>query len=176
MTAKPFCSRCIPIKLTSYPICFYSTLHLPQSHSNFSCGHFKCTLFFSKYVFLLKVFSLCKGRTLYLCFLMVPLSLLYKTFLCPLLTYASSRWYLFFALPTLSSWNAFHQVAGRAITGCISSFSIPLLIYEASLPSLRVTLTHFAMSSYEGALCIPTSYLILGLAKLGVKPRLSRSS
>ena len=44
----------------------------------------------------------------------------------------------------------------------------------ASLPPLRVTLTHFALSSYERALCLPTSYSISGLARLGVKTRLSR--
>ena len=59
--------------------------------------------------------------------------------------------------------------------GTVSSF-IPLLLCEASLPPLRVTLTHFTFSSYEGALCLPTSFPISGLARLGVKPRLYRSS
>ena len=56
------------------------------------------------------------------------------------------------------------------------SSPIPFLLTEASLPPLRVTLTHFALSSYERALRLPTSFLISGLARLGVKPRLCRSS
>ena len=36
--------------------------------------------------------------------------------------------------------------------------------------------THFTLSSDEWALCLPTSFSISGLARLGVKPRLSRSS
>ena len=53
---------------------------------------------------------------------------------------------------------------------------IPLLLSEAFLPSLRVTLTHFTLSSYERALRLPTSFPISGLARLRVKPRLCRSS
>ena len=51
-----------------------------------------------------------------------------------------------------------------------------LLLSEASLPPLRVTLTHFTLLSYERALRLPTSFPISGLARLGVKPRLCRSS
>ena len=69
-----------------------------------------------------------------------------------------------------------HRAASRAITGCLSSSPIPLLLSEASLPPLRVTLTHFTLFSYERALRLPTSFPISGLAKLAVKPRLCRSS
>ena len=41
---------------------------------------------------------------------------------------------------------------------------------------MRVTLTHFTLLSYERALRLPTSFTIPGLARLGVKPRLCRSS
>ena len=68
-----------------------------------------------------------------------------------------------------------HRVASRAITGCPSSSFIPLLLSKASLPPLRVILTHFTLSSYERALRLPTSFPISGLARLGVKPRLCRS-
>ena len=54
--------------------------------------------------------------------------------------------------------------------------TIPLLLTEASLPPLRVTLTHFTLFSHERALRLPTSFSISGLARLGVKPRLCRSS
>ena len=63
-----------------------------------------------------------------------------------------------------------------AITGFLLSSPIPLLLSEASLPPLRVTLTHFIVLSYEWALRLPTSFPISGLARLGVKPRLCRSS
>ena len=69
-----------------------------------------------------------------------------------------------------------HRAVSRAITGCLSFFPIPLLPSEASRPSLRVTLTHSTLSSYERALRMSTSLPISGLARLGVKPRLCRSS
>ena len=69
-----------------------------------------------------------------------------------------------------------HRAASRTIYGWPSSSPIPLLLSEASLPPLRVTLTHFTLLSYERALRLQTSFLILGLARLGVKPRLCRSS
>ena len=69
-----------------------------------------------------------------------------------------------------------HRAASRAITGCLSSSPISLLLTEASVPPLRVTLTHFTLLSYERALRLPTSFLISGLARLGVKPRLCRLS
>ena len=68
-----------------------------------------------------------------------------------------------------------HRAASRAITGCLSSSPNPLLFTEAFLPPLRVTLTHFTLSSYKQALRLPTSFPISGLARLGVKPRLCRS-
>ena len=69
-----------------------------------------------------------------------------------------------------------HRAASRAITGCLSSSPIPLLLSEASLLPLRVTLTHFTLLSYERALRLPTCFPISGLARLVVKPRLCRSS
>ena len=68
-----------------------------------------------------------------------------------------------------------HRMTSRAITGGLSSSPIPLLS-EASRPFLRVTLTHFALSYYERALRLPTSFPISDLARLAVKPRLSRFS
>ena len=64
-----------------------------------------------------------------------------------------------------------HRAANRLISGCLSSSPIPLLLSEASLPPPQVTLNHFARSSYERALRIPTSFPISGLARLGVKSR-----
>ena len=93
-----------------------------------------------------------------------------------LLTYASPGWFPFLSATNFTKLERLHRAASRAITGCLSSSPIPLLLSEASLPPLRVTLTHFTLLSYERALRLPTSFPISGLARLGVKPRLCRSS
>ena len=104
------------------------------------------------------------------------LSVLYKSFLRSLLTYASPGWFPFLSATNITKLERLHRAASRAITGCLSSSPIPLLLTEASLPPLRVTLTHFTLYSHERALRLPTSFPISGLARLGVKPRLCRSS
>ena len=104
------------------------------------------------------------------------LSVLYKSFLRSLLTYASPGWFPFLSATNITKLERLHRAASRAITGCLSSSPIPLLLTAASLPPLRVTLTHFTLFSHERALRLPTSFPISGLARLGVKPRLCRSS
>ena len=103
------------------------------------------------------------------------LFLLCKSFLRSLLTYASPEWFPFLSVTNFTKLERLHRAASRAITGCLSSSAIQLLFSEASLPPLRVTLTHFTFSSYERALRLPTSFPISGLARLGVKPRLYKS-
>ena len=104
------------------------------------------------------------------------LSLLYKSFLRPLLTYASPGWFPFLSATNITKLERLHRAASRAISGCLWSSPILLLLTKASLSPLRVTPTHFTLISYERALCLPTSIPISGLARLGVKPRLCRSS
>ena len=104
------------------------------------------------------------------------LSLLYKSFLRPLLTYASPGWIPFLSATNFTKLERLHRAASRVITGCLSSSPIPLFLSEASLPLLRVTLTHCTLLSYERALRLPTSFPISGLARLGVRPRLCSSS
>ena len=104
------------------------------------------------------------------------LSVLYNAFLRSLLTYASPGWFPFLRATNITKLERLHRAASRAITGCVSSSPIPLLLSEASIPPLRVTLTHFTLFSYERALRLPTSFPISGLARLEVKPRLCRSS
>ena len=94
----------------------------------------------------------------------------------PLLTYASPGWFPFLSVTNITKLDRLHQAASRAITGCLLSIPISLLLCEVSLPALRVTLTHFAKSCHDQAICLPTSFPISGLARLGVKPRLYRSS
>ena len=117
-----------------------------------------------------------QGLTLYLCVFIRPLSFLSKAFLRPLLTYALPGRFPFLSVTNITKLECLHRAASRAITDCLSSSPIPLFLFEASLPSPRVTLTHFTLSSYERALRLPTSFPISGLARLGVKPRICRLS
>ena len=88
------------------------------------------------------------------------LSVLYKSFLRPVLTYASPGWFPFLSATNITKLERLHRAASHAITGCLSSSPIPFLLSEASLPPLRVTLAHFTLSFYERALCLPTSFPI----------------
>ena len=103
------------------------------------------------------------------------LSLLYKAFIWPLITYVSLGWFPFVSATDITKLEHLHRAASRAITGCLSSL-IPLLLSEDSLPSLQVTLTHFALSFYERKLCLPTFFPISNLARHEMKLRLCRSS
>ena len=104
------------------------------------------------------------------------LSLLYKAFLRPLLTYASPGWFPFLNVTNCTILERLHRANSCIVTGCLSSSPIPLVFSEASLPPLRVTLTHFSHLLYDRALRLKTSFPISDLAILGVKPRLCRSS
>ena len=95
------------------------------------------------------------------------LFLLYRAFLRPLLTYALPGWFPFLSATNFTKLERLHRAASRAITGCLSSSPIPLLLTEASLPPLRITLTHFTLLSYERALRLPASFPISGLARHG---------
>ena len=142
---------------------------------------FDCTLSFSKQVSSLKAKFFPRLKAL--CCISASswgpskksLSLLYKSFLHPLLTFASPRWFPFLSATNFTKVECLHRAASRAITGCLLLSPLPLLLTEASLPLLRVTLTHFTLFSYERALRLPTSFPISGLARLEVKPRLCRS-
>ena len=73
----------------------------------------------------------------------------------------------FQSVTNINKLERLRRAASRANPRCLSSSPIPLLYL-----SLRVTLTHFTLSFYERALCLPTSLPISGLSRLGVKPRL----
>ena len=107
---------------------------------------------------------------------MGPLSLRYKAFLGPLLTYASPGWFPFWSVTNITKLERLHRASSRAIIRCLSTSPIPLLLCDTSLPPLQVSLTHFALSSHKRALRFPTFLPISGLARLEVKPRLCRSS
>ena len=96
---------------------------------------------------------------LYLCFLMETyketLSLLYKPFPQPLLTYASPKWLPLLSTTNITTWECFHRAASHAIYRYFSFSPISLLLY---LP-------------YKSP-----SFHISGLARLGAKPRFCRFS
>ena len=71
-----------------------------------------------------------------------------------------------------------YQIGTPSPSGQSRHHRLPLVLpySTSSLPPLRVTLTNFTLISYERALRLPTSFPISGLARLGVKPRLCRSS
>ena len=157
-----------------------SRLHLNPTPTFFGVT-FDCTLSFSKHVSLLKAkfFPRLKALRCISASSWGPskesLSVLYKAFLRPHLTYASPGWFPFSSVTNFTKLERLHRAASHAITGCLSSSSIPLLLSEASLPPLRVILTHFTLLFYERALRLPTSFSISGFARPGVKPRLCRS-
>ena len=69
-----------------------------------------------------------------------------------------------------------HRSSCRVITGCLSSFPIPLLHIEALLPPLRVTLTHQSLSFFERALRLPSTFPIASLANYNPRTRLKKDS
>ena len=107
---------------------------------------------------------------------MESLSVLYKALLQPLPHICFTRMVSFPKRYQYYQIGTPPKAASRAITGCHPSSPISLLLSEASVPPLRVTLNHFTLSSYKRALRLPTSFPISGLARLEVKPRLCRSS
>ena len=77
------------------------------------------------------------------------LSLQYKAFLWPLLTYASLGWFPFLRVTNITKLECHHRAASRTIIGCLSSSPIPLLLSEAFLPpyeSLLLTSLFFLIS------------------------------
>ena len=66
------------------------------------------------------------------------LSLLYKAFLRPLFTYALIGWLPILGVTNIIKLEGFYEVPSRAITACLLCSPIPLVLFEASLPYLRV--------------------------------------
>ena len=157
-------------------------IQLPlQSHSNFLGVTFDHTLSFSKHVSSLKAKFFLRFKVLRCIFayswgLSKRSLFLLKAVLPLLLTYTSTGWFPFRSATNVTKLEGFHQATNRAITSCLPLSPMQLLFSEASLPPLRVILTHFTPTSYERALRLPTSFPIPGLARLGVKPRFLRSS
>ena len=103
------------------------------------------------------------------------LSLLYKAFVLPVLTYASLGWFPFLCNTATNHLEVLHRAACRVITGCLSSTPSSLLLLEAHLPPLKLTLEHQALSSFEHALRLPPDFSSLyALATRNVPCRLKK--
>ena len=100
---------------------------------------FDCTLCFSKHVSSLKAKFFPRLKTLR-CISASSwgpskesLSVLYKSFLRSLLTYASPGWFPFLSATNITKLERLHRAASRAITGCLSSslslYYSPRLLY-----------------------------------------------
>ena len=86
------------------------------------------------------------------------LSLLYKAFVRPVLTYASPGWFPFLCNTATNHLEVLHRAACRVITGCLSSTPSSLLLLEAKLPPLKLTLEHQTLYSFECAVRLPPDF------------------
>ena len=103
------------------------------------------------------------------------LSLLYKAFVRLVLTYASPGWFPFLCITTTNYLEVLHRAACRVITGCLSSTPSSVLLLEAQLPPLKLTLEHQALSSFDCALRLPPDFSSLyALATRNVPCRLKK--
>ena len=102
---------------------------------------FDCTLSFSKHVSSLKAkfFPHLEALRCISAFSWGPskesLSVLYKSILQSLLTCASPGWFPFLSATNIIKLERLHRAASRAITGCLSSSPIVLLLSEAFFTS-----------------------------------------
>ena len=92
-----------------------------------------------------------------------------------MLTYASPGWFPFLCDTATNHLEVLHRAACRVITGCLSSTPSSLLLLEAQLPLLKLTLEHQALSSFERALHLPPDFSSLyALATRNVPCRLKK--
>ena len=96
-------------------------------------------------------------------------SLLYKAFVLPVLTYASPGWFPFLCNTATNHLEVLHRAACRVITGCLFSTPSSLLLLEAQLPPLKLTLEHQTLYSFERALRLPPDFS--SLYALAIKKR-----
>ena len=103
------------------------------------------------------------------------LSLLNKAFVRPVLTYASSGWFPFLCNTATNHLEVLHRAACRVITGCLSSTPSSLLLLEAQLRPLKLTLEHQTLYFFERALRLPPDFSSLyALAIRNVPCRLNK--
>ena len=93
----------------------------------------------------------------------------------PVLTYASPGWFPFLCNTATNHLEVLHRAACRVITGCLSSTPSSLLLLEAQLPPLKLTLEHQTLYSFERGLRLPPDFSSLyALATRNVPCRLKK--
>ena len=75
-----------------------------------------------------------------------------------MLTFASPGWFPFLCNTATNHLEVLHRAACRVITGCLSSTPSSLLLLEAQLPPLKLTLEHQTLYSFERALRLPPDF------------------
>ena len=121
---RPPSSRWIPTKITSSPISSYSASTFASIPLQLFLGSpsTALTLSFSKHVSLLKAKFFPRFKALLCisasswCPSKESISVLYKSFLRPLLTYASPGWFPILSATNLTKLERLHRAASRAIT------------------------------------------------------------
>ena len=135
----------------------------PQSHTT------QCSKFYPRHKALRSVATASWGPT------KESLSLLCKAFVRSVLTYASPGWFPFLCNTATNHSEVLHRAACRVITGCLSSTPSSLLLLEAQLPPLKLTLEHLDLSSFKRALRLPPDFSSLyALATSNVPCRLKK--
>ena len=92
-----------------------------------------CSKFYPRYKALRSIATASSGPT------KESLSLLYKAFVRPVLSYASPGWFPFLCNTATHHLEVLHRAACRVITGCLPSTHSSLLLLEAQLPPLKPT-------------------------------------
>ena len=147
---RPLSFQWMPTYLTSCPTSFYLiSLQLSLGSPSTALFPFLNISLMAKFFPRLKIFRCIFGSSWGPSKL--SLSLLYKAFLRPLFAYASPGWFPLLSATDLSKLERLHRAASHAISSCLISSPIALLLSEASIPPLQVTLIHFTLSSYECA-------------------------
>ena len=122
-----------------------------------------CSKFYPRHKALRSIATACWGPT------KESLSLLYKAYVRPVLTYASPGRFPFLCNTATNHLEVLHRAACRVITGCLSSTPSSLLLLEAQLPPLKLTLEHQTLYSFKRALRLPPDdHVVLNfVCKLG---------
>ena len=72
--------------------------------------------------------------------------------------HASPGWFPFLCNTATNHLEVLHRAACRVITGCLISTPSSLLLLEAQLPPLKLTLEHQTLYSFERALRLPPDF------------------
>ena len=123
--------------LQPYPFLFNSCLHFNPTPTFLGVTS-DCTFSFSKQVSLLKAKLFPCPKALHCISASSWDPFKESLSLQPLFTYASPSWFPFLSISYITKVEHLHQVASYAITSCLSSCPLPLLLSEVSLLPLRV--------------------------------------